>query len=90
MASEQYVREFDYDGEHWRVRRQIPEWSGTRAPGDPIPFPPPAGLIFDSDSGERRFRSLWGLSEILTDEELEAMPEDVLIDHLKRAELAGE
>ena len=86
VASEEYVREFDDHGEHWRVRRQIPVWAGRVPPGDTIPYPPPAGLIFISQSGEFRFLHLSGPSEIRKDEELVAMPENQLIDYLKRAE----
>jgi hypothetical protein len=86
VASEEYVREFDYHRERWRVRRQIPVWAGRVPPGGTMPYPPPAGLIFVSECGEHRLLHLSGPFEILTDEELVAMPENQLIDYLERAE----
>jgi hypothetical protein len=82
----EFARDFDCDGERWQVRPQLPVWTGRARPGDRIPDPPPAGLRFTSERGERRFLPRTYPFEILTEEELAAMPETQLIEYLGRAE----
>jgi hypothetical protein len=82
----EYTRDFESDGERWQVRRQLPVWTGRARPGVRIPDPPPAGLRFTSKGGERRFLPQTYPFEILTEEELAALPETQLTEYLQRAE----
>ena len=86
VALQDYKREFESNGQHWRVHRQPPVWAGTMPRGGVIPHPPRAGLVFGSESGERRFLPRTYPFELFTDEELAAMPEEQLIEYLERAE----
>ena len=86
VAPQDYTRKFESNGQHWRVRQQPPVWAGTVPRGRVIPHPPRAGLVFVSESRERRFFPRTYPFELLTDEELAAMPEEQLIEYLERAE----
>ena len=75
------VRTFAARGERWRVVRQpvVDEWNLVR--------PPPAGLLFISDAGQRRLFS-WVQSSLPSERELQLFSEKELSSLLDLAERA--
>jgi hypothetical protein len=86
VPPQDYTREFESNGQHWRVYQQPPVWAGAVPRGGVVPHSPRAGLVFVSESRERRFLPRTYPFELLTDEELAALPEEQLIEYLERAE----
>lgn len=59
-------RRITVDGAVWDVRRQVAIAVGNRAPGEAIPMPPPAGLVFRAESGHRFYSGEFSAAEFFS------------------------
>lgn len=87
MRGRDKPRTFEHDGVKWSVRRQPPVAVATVPPGGYFPTPPPSGLQFVSERGERRFLPLDYLSGLPSKAELATLHDAQLVEWLGRATL---